>query len=131
MIALDSSALVAVALEEAEAGIFREIISEHQCFVGWPTLLETYLALHHRIDQPFAANFIRSLTTRPKIEAIALDEPLFEIGRIAFDRHGKGQMRRGLNFGDCMAYAVAKFYDVPLLFKGDDFLRTDIRSAVP
>jgi len=52
---------------------------------------------------------------------------MHEIACLAFDRFGKGRRPAGLNFGDCMAYAVAKAHDAPLLFKGDDFSRTDGR----
>jgi ribonuclease VapC len=47
------------------------------------------------------------------------------------DRVGRGHHRAKLNFGDCMSYAFAKFHDVPLLFKGDDFHLTDISPALP
>ena len=117
MIAVDSSALVAIALDEAEAITFTSIMSEHRCHVGWPTLFETYLAVHHRTDRKFAHNLIQSLTRRPNI--------------VAVDRYGKGRHTAGLNFGDCMAYAVAKSQDVALLYKGQDFARTDIRPALP
>lgn len=45
-------------------------------------------------------------------------------------RYGKGIHRAGLNVGDCFAYALAEIFDAPLLYKGDDFSRTDIRSAL-
>lgn len=130
MIALDSSALVAVAFDEPEALSFEKIMSQNRCYVGWPTLFETYLVLHHRVDAAFAGSFLRALS-RPNFEAIGFGEALFEIARGAFDRYGARKSRGGLNFGDCMAYAVAKFHDVPLLFKGDDFRLTDIHSASP
>lgn len=53
-----------------------------------------------------------------------------EAAREAFRRFGKGRHRAALNFGDCCAYALAKTLDVPLLFKGDDFALTDIKSAL-
>ena len=51
------------------------------------------------------------------------------IAREAFLRYGKGRHPAGLNFGDCMAYALAKSQGIPLLFKGDDFTLTDIERA--
>jgi ribonuclease VapC len=131
MIAVDSSALVAIALDEAEAITFTSIMSEHRCHVGWPTLFETYLAVHHRTDRKFAHNLIQSLTRRPNIVAVDFDLRLFGLAQTAFDRYGKGRHTAGLNFGDCMAYAVAKSQDVALLYKGQDFARTDIRPALP
>ena len=47
----------------------------------------------------------------------------------AFQRFGKGRHPAALNFGDCMAYALAKSLDAPLLYKGDDFALTDVRAA--
>lgn len=47
----------------------------------------------------------------------------------AFERFGKGRHRAALNMGDCFAYACARSADVPLLFKGNDFPRTDIAVA--
>ena len=130
MIAVDSSALVAIALDESDATELERIMSRNRCFVGWPTIFETYLVVHHRVDAAFASSFMRALS-RPNFESVAFNEPLFEIARGAFDRFGSRKSRGGLNFGDCMAYAVAKFHDVPLLFKGDDFHLTDIRPAWP
>ena len=130
MIALDSSALVAIALAEEEEDQFKAIISAERCVVGWPTLFETYLALNHRVDAAFASNFLRALMARSNCVGVGFDEALFEIARAAFDHFGRGHKAK-LNFGDCMSYAVAKFHEVPLLFKGDDFRLTDIRAALP
>ena len=47
----------------------------------------------------------------------------------AFDRYGKGRHPAGLNMGDCFAYACARHFNQPLLYKGDDFPRTDIEAA--
>jgi len=52
-----------------------------------------------------------------------------EIARYAYRDFGKGRHKAGLNFGDCFAYALAKEMDEPLLFKGDDFVHTDIEPA--
>ena len=55
---------------------------------------------------------------------------MFESAIDAFSRYGKGLGHKaGLNFGDCLAYAVARTHAAPLLFKGDDFVHTDIEPA--
>jgi ribonuclease VapC len=59
-------------------------------------------------------------------ETVAFDGVLEAIAADAFDRFGKGRHPAGLNFGDCIAYALAKSRNLPLLFKGNDFSRTDI-----
>jgi ribonuclease VapC len=57
---------------------------------------------------------------------------MYRIAIEAFDRFGRGRGHPAkLNFGDCMAYAVAKAHQVPLLYKGDDFAKTDIATALP
>jgi len=66
----------------------------------------------------------------PRLRVLTFDRTLFESARTAFDRYGRGYHRAKLNFGDCMSYAVAKYHDAPLLFKGDDFPLTDIRAAL-
>lgn len=74
-----------------------------------------------RVDDFLAITGTRSISVTPDIAALALD---------AFARYGKGQGHPAqLNMGDCFAYAVAKKQDAPLLFKGDDFGKTDIRTV--
>ena len=63
-------------------------------------------------------------------EIIAVDQAQADIAFQGFLRYWKGQHPAGLNFGDCFSYALAKAYDEPLLFKGDDFPRTDIAAAI-
>lgn len=64
------------------------------------------------------------------IEIIAVDGEQAEVARGAYRRFGKGRHAAKLNFGDCFSYALAKTMGYPLLFKGDDFSRTDIQAAV-
>jgi ribonuclease VapC len=131
VIAVDTSALIAVAVAEQEADAFNELLAQHRSFVGWPTLFETHMVLADRIG-PFASRFVAELVGRPNIITVQFDEHLFALACNAFDQYGKGRPRRSrLNFGDCMSYAVAKFHDVPLLFKGNDFRLTDLRPALP
>lgn len=129
MIALDTSAIVAIALEESEASDFNRLIAVHGGLVGAPTLLETHLVLARR--EPEAADeFLAGLIERPSIHPVSFGLAMFRLAKSAFDRFGKGRGHPAkLNFGDCMSYAVAEFHDVPLLFKGDDFRRTDVRPA--
>lgn len=66
-----------------------------------------------------------------RIEISAWTRQHADIAAEAFLRFGRGRGHAAkLNFGDCMAYALAKSLDAPLLFKGDDFALTDIRSAL-
>ncbi|MFG1373180.1 type II toxin-antitoxin system VapC family toxin [Xanthobacter oligotrophicus] len=126
MIAVDTSALVAMALGEPEADAFARIIARETALIGTPTLLETRMVLVNRIGD-HALAFIDAIIHRPSIRPVAFSLQLSDLAAEAFDRFGKGRHPAGLNFGDCMAYAVAKAHDVPLLFKGDDFSCTDVR----
>ena len=128
MIAVDSSALVAIALKEAERDKFTKIIGTNRCIIGATTVVEAHIALRKRIGAE-GIEFLESVIARRHVTVVGFDAALLPIARLAFDRFGKGRHRAGLNFGDCMAYAVAKANDVPLLFKGDDFSLTDIRPA--
>ena len=129
MIALDTSAIAAIALEEPEAGVFAEIIGLEACVVGWPTILESHMVLK-AIPFRRGLDVLDRVLGAPRLRVLTFDRRLFASARIAFDKYGGGNHKAKLNFGDCMAYAVAEFHDVPLLFKGDDFRLTDIRAAL-
>lgn len=72
---------------------------------------------------------VLDLLEQYRIDVVNFTDPLAILAVEAFDRYGKGRHKAGLNFGDCMAYALAKSLDAPLLFKGGDFALTDIRPA--
>lgn len=76
-------------------------------------------------SREFDRFFRRSAIT---IEPVTLEQA--QIARQAYRDFGRGRHPAGLNFGDCLAYALAKALDEPLLFKGNDFLHTDIRTAL-
>ena len=63
------------------------------------------------------------------IELVALDAAQARLAREGFRRFGKGRHPAGLNLGDCFSYALARALGEPLLYKGDDFLRTDVRPV--
>ena len=69
------------------------------------------------------------LLHRARIETVAMNADHGELARSAWRHYGKGNHPAGLNIGDCCAYALAKYSGEPLLFKGDDFKQTDIRSV--
>jgi ribonuclease VapC len=66
-----------------------------------------------------------------EIEVISFDRDQAELARSAFRRFGKGRHRAGLNLGDCFSYELAQSCSAPLLHKGDDFIYTDLASAIP
>lgn len=131
MIALDTSVIVAIALEESEARLYAETIGSEACLIGAPTVLESHMVLSD-LPRHRGLDVLEKVLMAPRITLVPFGDRLLAGARRAFDRFGKGRGRpAGLNFGDCMAYAVAKTHDVPLLYKGDDFAKTDIKPALP
>lgn len=129
MIAIDTSALVAMALEEPEKARFTNAIAAEGAFVGASTLLELHLVLSSKMAHPAA--FIDHLLHAGNVVALPFDLHHYRAAATAFERYGKGRGHPAqLNFGDCLAYAVAKTHGVPLLYKGTDFALTDIRTAL-
>ena len=130
LIAVDSSAWVALAWREPEAAAIAAIVESSHCITSPVTMLETHMVLRNRgVADPSV--FISALMSMPKLDIVAIGGDHFHAARIAFDRYGKGRGHRaGLNFGDCLSYAVAKVAGVPLLFKGEDFRHTDIEPAL-
>jgi ribonuclease VapC len=129
VIAVDSSAIVAIALREPKWEEFSNLIGNNRCLIGTTTAMECHMVLHARAGAE-GISIIDGLLSRPYVELVDFNRDLLAIARDAFDRYGRGRSTAQLNFGNCMSYAVAKFHDVPLLFKGDDFRLTDVHAAL-
>jgi ribonuclease VapC len=127
---VDSSALVAICLLEVEAANFAALTqSSSGPRVSAANVLETLMVLDGRTgadNRPELLSMIELLGLR--IEPVTTRQVW--LAHDAFRRFGKGFHPARLNFGDCFAYALAREFDMPLLFKGNDFPLTDIRSAV-
>ena len=130
MIAVDVSALVAVAADEPDADDFSPSMLRLPCVIGWPTVLETELVLRGR-RMASALEYVDLWIARANVVCVAFDRTHYRLAAEAFDRYGKGRHAAGLNFGDCMSYAIARANEVPLLYKGTDFAQTDVRPALP
>lgn len=126
MIVVDTSVILAMALGEAEAEQFHAIITRDPVAIAWPTMLEARMVLAGR-GFPNAAEIIRQLIDLPNLSAIAFGQSHYDAAEQAFDQFGKGRHPAGLNYGDCFSYAVSKVSGAPLLFKGSDFSRTDLK----
>jgi len=130
VIVLETSALIAVYKREADADRYLRAMAEAGVLVLPATcFVESVMALSHFASAP---RDIEQLVDRHGIIISTLDEPIAKEAANAFLRYGKGRGHPAqLNFGDCFSYAVAKHLDVPLLYKGGDFVHTDIKSALP
>lgn len=132
MIAIDTSALIAILFSEAEADAFeRRIVVEPVC-MSTVSLQEASMVLAGRRPDRGPASWQRldELIHDTPIEIVGYDREQAEIGREAFVRFGKGRHPARLNCGDCASYALAKSLGIPLLFKGTDFAKTDIVPAL-
>ena len=131
MIVVDSSAIVAIARREAEREMFsRVLVREEVCLLSAVSLHETSLVLTGRAPDRGAWTVLQKLLWEMGIEVVAFDLAAARLAHEAFLRFGKGRHPAALNLGDCASYALAKQRGAPLLYKGNDFARTDIVSAL-
>lgn len=127
---IDSSALVAIILDEPEADRLTSAVADaYAPVVGAPTLVEATAVLLSRLGSHGEA-ILDALLQRLRIETVPMTVGAAEAARHAYARYGKGVGRPGvLNFGDSLSYGIAVDRGVPLLFKGDDFTKTDVEQA--
>ena len=126
---LDSSALVAMHFEEpGYERLFQCVGAAENVLIGAPTLFECALVLVRR-GGPQARAVLESSIRRLGVVIVPFSEDHFHVACDAFLRFGKGRHPAALNFGDCMAYAVATVAGMPLLYVGNDFSQTDITPA--
>ncbi len=126
---IDTSAVVAILLDEPERHRFNELIEiSARRFISAGTLIETALVIETRRGD-IGRRALDAFLNEARFETIAVDSDQVTIARTAFRTYGRGRHRAGLNFGDCFAYALAKATGEPLLFTGADFARTDIQPA--
>lgn len=127
MIAVDTSAMLAILLAEEEAPAFRDLMGEAgRALVSTGTAIE-FAAVASRDDDLFAAAL--AFLNEPFIDIEPVSAAQAAVAAEAYRRYGKGHHPAGLNLGDIFAYALARERGVPLLFKGDDFSQTDIEDA--
>jgi ribonuclease VapC len=129
---IDASAIIAIILREEE----HEMLSYK--LAGADSRLTSSLSLYEAtmgLARMAAENFDKASLSATKFmqetnaRIIAVDEVVGVLAIEAFVRFGRGRHKAKLNMGDCFSYACAKIHGVPLLFKGDDFIHTDIRQA--
>jgi ribonuclease VapC len=134
LIVVDSSALIAMLLGEADAERFEErIYTESSCLISAANYVETGQVFVQRLRQEPDVTLARfhELLEQNNIIIAPIDEAQARTALDARVKYGRGfGHRAGLNYSDCFAYALAKTRNLPLLFKGDDFTHTDIVSAL-
>jgi len=127
---IDSSALVAIMYVEDQAADFvRAIRGADICRISAATFVETSIV----VEKGSGDSGIRQLDAFLRDAGIVIEAVTVEQAydaRQAYSDYGKGRHPAGLNLGDCFSYALAKISGEPLLFKGDDFKKTDVESAI-
>ena len=128
---LDTSALIAVLLDESDAVAFRLAIEADPVrLLSAATLVETSIVIEARVGEAGGRELDR-LLHKADVEVVAVDAEQAELARHAFRKFGKGRHAASLNYGDCFSYALAESRGEPLLFKGGDFAKTDVAAVTP
>lgn len=127
---IDTSALLAILQDEPERRAFNEAI---EAAASRAVSVASWVEVSMVIETRNGAEGLRDLdlfVDRARIAIVPVDVEHGKAARRAFSRFGKGRHPAGLNYGDCFAYALASQLGEPLLFKGEDFGKTDITPAV-
>lgn len=131
---IDTSAIVAILADEPDADIYyRAIEAAASRFVGAHVRLETVINVARILEIKFsqAQALYDEFLRVAGLESIPITDAVSRIAVDAYARFGKGQRHPAqLNFADCLSYACAVSLSAPILFKGSDFSRTDLRSAI-
>lgn len=126
---LDTSAILAILFAEDECGDFlAKIATAEQVGVGAPTVVEAAIVLG-AVDGDRAHHQLGGFLERARAVVVSFESVHWNAALDAWLRFGRGRHPAGLNFGDCLAYAVAAIAGEPLLCKGDDFAQTDLALA--
>lgn len=127
---VDSSAVLAVLNREADAERYQAaILTASPCRMSVANMLETSIVVESRGGAD-AGEELDAFMALAGIEPVPVTAEQLAAARQAWRRYGKGRHPAALNFGDCFAYALARVTGESLLYKGDDFARTDIRGTV-
>ncbi|HXW22539.1 MAG TPA: type II toxin-antitoxin system VapC family toxin [Rhodomicrobium sp.] len=127
MIAVDTSALMAILLSEPEGDACAAVLeAEPHVLISAGTMAEALIVAARRNLRDEMQTLFEDLA----FEVVSVTPAAARRIAAAYERWGKGVHPAGLNFGDCFAYETAKEHECPLLYIGDDFAQTDIVSAL-
>ena len=128
---LDTSAVLAVVFgEEGFEGLAGAISAAASRRISAASFLESSIVAESRGGDR-AVRQVDSFFRTGKVVVEPFTEEQAFLARQAYSDYGKGRHPAGLNFGDCFSYALAKATGEPLLFKGDDLRKTDVKCAIP
>lgn len=128
---IDTSVVLAILNDEPERRAFNEAIEAADSrSLSAASFVEVSIVVEAR----FGAEGVRHLDRlleRADVTVVPVDLEQGRLARQAWSRFGKGRHEAGLNFGDCFSYALAQVLGEPLLYKGEDFSRTDVARYSP
>jgi ribonuclease VapC len=126
---IDTSAIIAILFDEPERETFNlKIAAASHRLISAPTLVECSLVVES-CKQSLGRAELELFVYTAELIVVPFDQAQAELATVAWRSYGKGRHPARLNLGDCFAYALAKARNQPLLFKGDDFSKTDIAAA--
>jgi ribonuclease VapC len=126
---VETSAVLAILLEEPEAAEFAQLIEDDPApVISAASVVEAGIVLISR-HGPDARDDLQDFLAQGGLQVEPVTAEQAELALEAYHRYGKGRHRAGLNFGDCFAYALCQATGQPLLFKGRDFSQTDIATV--
>lgn len=129
---IDASAIVATLNGEADAQRLAAAIEAAKApFTSPVAVYEATVALmrENQWTPDEAGGVVHDFLDAASIKVVMITEAMAATAAKAFEKFGKGRHPAKLNMGDCFAYAAARAYRAPLLFKGDDFSRTDVKTV--
>jgi ribonuclease VapC len=127
---IDTSALMAILMGEPDAERYAvSLAAAPRLLISAPTWLEAAQVATARRG-PEGHAYVVELLTRLQVTVVPFDEALARLAYEGWLRFGRGRHPAGLNFGDCFAYALARERGEQLLFKGEDFSKTDVLAAL-
>ncbi len=127
---LDASAMVAIVAGETDADQLANRMTEYPAYLTSPVARwEAIVALFrsHKFDWHDAQEILDAFLTLHKVEIVPIGAVEGQYALSVYSEYGKGQHPAQLNMGDCFAYACTRIHEARLLYKGDDFARTDLR----
>ncbi len=122
----DTSAFLAIFLREPDAGWFQNaLINAGKVFISAATGVELHIVVTAKFGTEGILRLNRLLAL-PLFEVVPVNKQQMMIASLAYERFGKGRHPARLNYGDLFSYALAKARNLPLLYKGEDFSKTDL-----
>jgi ribonuclease VapC len=127
---IDSSAIIAILRGEPDAdALERRLVAAPVRLIPATCVLEARMVLASRFGDAVLTDLDLWLA-QIDADIISIDAELADLATVAWLTYGKGRHQASLNFADCFSFAVAKRAGLPLLFKGEDFAKTDLTNAM-